>query len=330
MEESVAVVRTLLADVGKCLGAIGESRSKDDAFNVCRLCKVDHYENAHSRIIAEFLNPRGTHGIGDVFLRLFLRQPVIADYLKRQGFPEDDGFHGWETMESAMVVAEEAFPDGRCDIAIHWRGWCIVIENKIYAADQARQLERYAKAVLRTGEKPIVLYLTLDGHSAGTDSVGDVNYKGISYRKENTPDLQNAIGQMYAGYYTYKGYAPKDEELAVDWFMRAAKVGHADAMDNLGNCYKNGDGVEKDEELAAAWYSKAANAGLPWGHFHYADVLEDGKGVPKDDELAVAWYLKAATQGLANDQRRLPISQTRRGDLRTRHFLFRARECVVK
>ena len=37
VEESVAVVRTLLADVGKCLGAIGESRSKDDAFNVFRL-----------------------------------------------------------------------------------------------------------------------------------------------------------------------------------------------------------------------------------------------------------------------------------------------------
>ena len=196
MEESVAVVRTLLADVGKCLGAIGESRSKDDAFNVFRLCKVDHYENAHTRIIAEFLNPRGTHGIGDVFLTLFLRQPVIADYLKRQGFPKDDGFHGWDSLGSAIVVTEEAFPEGRCDIAIHWRGWCIVIENKIYAGDQARQLERYAKAVRRTGEKPIVLYLTLDGHSAGTDGAGDVKYKCISYRKEITDWIADCIGEI--------------------------------------------------------------------------------------------------------------------------------------
>ncbi len=121
----------------------------------------------------------------------------------------------------------------------------------------------------------------------------------------NDADLQNAIGQMYGNYPKFKGYAPKDEELAAGWFMRAAKNGHADAMDNLGNCYKSGDGVEKDAELAAAWYAKAAKKGLPWGQFHYADVLEDGKGVPKDDELAVAWYLKAAKQGLADAQWRL-------------------------
>ena len=121
----------------------------------------------------------------------------------------------------------------------------------------------------------------------------------------NDADLQNVIGQMYGNYPDFKGYASKDMELAAGWFMRAAKAGHADAMDNLGNCYKSGNGVEKDEELAAAWYAKAAKAGHPWGQFHYADVLEDGKGVPKDDELAVAWYLKAARQGLADAQWRL-------------------------
>ena len=121
----------------------------------------------------------------------------------------------------------------------------------------------------------------------------------------NDADLQNAIGQMYGNYPKFKGYAPKDEELAAEWFMRAAKTGHADAMDNLGNCYNNGNGVEKDEELAAAWYAKAAKNGLPWGQLHYADVLENGKGVTKDAELAVAWYLKAAKQGLADAQWRL-------------------------
>lgn len=119
------------------------------------------------------------------------------------------------------------------------------------------------------------------------------------------PDLQNIIGKMYGNYPTYKGYVAKDMELAAGWFMRAAKAGHTDAMDNLGNCYKSGNGVEKDEELAAAWYAKAAKAGHPWGQYHYADVLEDGKGVAKDYEVAFAWYLKAAKQGLAKAQWRL-------------------------
>ena len=196
MDDSVATVKTLLASVSKCLGVVDQSRGKGGSFNVFRLCQVDHYENAHSRILADFLDPRGMHGMGDTFLALFLRQPVITEYLEQQGFPKDDGFHGWDKLGTAMVVTEEAFPEGRCDIAIHWRGWCIVIENKIYAADQARQLERYAKAVRRTGEKPIVLYLTLDGHSAGTDSAGDVKYKCISYRKEIADWIADCIGEI--------------------------------------------------------------------------------------------------------------------------------------
>lgn len=196
MDDSVATVKTLLANVSKCLGAVGQIRGKGGSFNVFRLCQIDHYENAHSRILADFLDPRGMHGLDDTFLILFLRQPIIAEYLKQQGFPKDDGFHGWDKLGTAMVVTEEAFPEGRCDIAIHWLGWCIVIENKIYAVDQARQLERYAKAVCRTGEKPIVLYLTLDGHSAGTDSAGDVKYKCISYRKEIADWIADCIGEI--------------------------------------------------------------------------------------------------------------------------------------
>jgi hypothetical protein len=163
----------------------------------------------------------------------------------------------------------------------------------------------------------------------------------LGHEAAGNPNLQNIIGQMYGNYPMYMGYVAKDMvvavgwftraakagqadamnnlgncykngngvekdmELAVGWFMRAAKAGQADAMDNLGDCYKRGNGVEKDEYLAAAWYAKAAKAGLPWGQYHYADVLEDGKGVPKDYELAIAWYLKAAKQGVAIAQRRL-------------------------
>jgi len=32
-------------------------------FNLFRIFGVDHYENTHSAIIAELLNPKGTHGL---------------------------------------------------------------------------------------------------------------------------------------------------------------------------------------------------------------------------------------------------------------------------
>jgi hypothetical protein len=41
-------------------------------FNVFRLCGVDHYENVHSTILAELLNPKGTHGLKEKFLNKFI------------------------------------------------------------------------------------------------------------------------------------------------------------------------------------------------------------------------------------------------------------------
>ena len=116
-------------------------------------------------------------------------------------------------------------------------------------------------------------------------------------------EMQNVLGQIYAQYPKFKHIAvEKDAELAAAWFLRAAKGGCADAMDNLGNCLKDGDGVEKDVELSFAWYLKAAKKGLAWGQFHAAKGFFNGTGVEKDLELARHWYFKAAKQGLADAQ----------------------------
>ena len=174
-------INGLLAGVGRWTIAMEARRQDGHGFNVFRLCSVDHYENDHSRIIAEFLNPCASHGMGSVFLREFLMRPNVLEHIKQKGFPLEDGLGN---LDSAMVETEEAFHEGRCDITIHWRGWCIVIENKLYASDQPGQLKRYYQAVLRTGENPILLYLTLDGHPASTESSGDVDYCRISYRED--------------------------------------------------------------------------------------------------------------------------------------------------
>ncbi len=116
-------------------------------------------------------------------------------------------------------------------------------------------------------------------------------------------EMQNVLGQIYAQYPKFKHIAvEKDYEIAAAWFLRAAKGGCADAMDNFGNCLKNGDGVEKDVELAFAWYLMAAKKGLAWGQFHTAKCFLDETGVKKDLELARHWYFKAAKQGLADAQ----------------------------
>lgn len=142
-------------------------------FNVFSLCGIGHYENLHSKILAEFLNPRGTHGLGGEFLRQFLELQGI-DFV---------------ITSSCEVVTELSMDKGRMDIVLRDRDWVVVIENKLFASEQEDQLSRYwAWAIETYGEaNSKLLYLTLEGKES--DTAKGIPYKCISYAK----DVQNWI-----------------------------------------------------------------------------------------------------------------------------------------
>ena len=55
---------------------------------------------------------------------------------------------------------------------------------------------------------------------------------------------------------------PKDARLAVEWFLKAAEQGDADAQCALGMCYmEGGKGVRKNRNTALKWFRKAAKQG---------------------------------------------------------------------
>ena len=169
-------VKTLLHDAA--LAAEREKTAKAEAyrrgegFNVFRLCKVDHYETLHSAILAEWLNPKGSHGQGDLFLRLFLQQ---TDEPAPMAF----------RTEKATVSTEFATEEGRMDILLtDGDGKAIIIENKIYAADQENQLKRYAAYAQKKSDWKDyrILYLTLYGEKASDQSGQGIRYACISYQ----------------------------------------------------------------------------------------------------------------------------------------------------
>ena len=82
-----------------------EARLRGEAFNVFRVCGVNHYENTHSAILAEWLNPNGSHGQGDVFLSSFLER-VAGDFANE--------FNSCK----ASVATEFSTKEGRLDILI--------------------------------------------------------------------------------------------------------------------------------------------------------------------------------------------------------------------
>ena len=113
-------------------------------------------------------------------------------------------------------------------------------------------------------------------------------------RESLTPQAMNEKGDDY--YFGRKGVS-EDLQQAVSWYRKAAEVGNAAGMDNLGRMYKSGQGVDKDYNQAATWFRKAAEAGDAPGMCDLGRMYEGGLGVDRDDKQAVSWYRKAAEAG---------------------------------
>lgn len=140
-------------------------------FNMFRICGVNHYENTHSAIIAELLNPKGTHSLKSELLEAFLSL-IDKDFVLTDFNPSN-----------ATVYTEYTTTGkGRIDILIKDANKnALIIENKIYAADQYEQLKRYDQFAKKEFKAYQIYYLTLWGSEASLQSGEGVNYLTISY-----------------------------------------------------------------------------------------------------------------------------------------------------
>ena len=88
-----------------------------------------------------------------------------------------------------------------------------------------------------------------------------------------------------------------DYEAASRQFALLAADGHASAQFNLGNMYRQGQGVERDAGLAAKWFRAAAVRGHPGAQNALGALYAMGEGVDQSDIEAYAWFSIAAAQG---------------------------------
>lgn len=155
-------------------------------FNLYRIARIERAEvNTHSAMIAELLNPKGSHGMGSLFLQLMLSQMDVS--------------HG-ESLSEASVRKEQSFPygQGRVDIAIHLRNHLILIENKIDAQDRVEQLKRYAEIGESSGKNWHLWYLTRTGRAAPEESHCGKAYRPISYREHVLNWLEQCVAHSAA------------------------------------------------------------------------------------------------------------------------------------
>lgn len=171
-----------------------------DYFNVFNVLGLSSNETrTHSAFLAELLNPYGSHGMGDLFLKKFLLYAHIEDL----NLETKNAYV--EVERSIGEIDEDYEHGGRIDLIVESAaGKGIIIENKIYAVDQPKQLVRYHNYAEATYSDYRLLYLSLDKGEASVDSTKGNNvqlksgedYLSITYRNEILKWLSDCLEEL--------------------------------------------------------------------------------------------------------------------------------------
>lgn len=162
-----------------------ERNRKGENYNLFSILNIERYELKHSALIANLLDPKGSLGCGDAFLRAFFE---IA--LKGTAYPFESSTppHSYTEYYTGPIVGDTG---GRIDILVKSSHYGLIIENKIYAGDQDKQLTRYDNYGKETfgADGYLLVYLTLYGcdaskESTATKSAEEVGYLRLSYAED--------------------------------------------------------------------------------------------------------------------------------------------------
>jgi TPR repeat protein len=137
---------------------------------------------------------------------------------------------------------------------------------------------------------------------------------------------QYNLGQMYRE----GNGVPQDYKTMIKWYTLAAEQGYAKAQFNLGNMYNEGKGVTQDYKTAVKWYTLAAEQGYAKAQSNLGFMYYHGEGILQDYIYAYMWWNIAASTGNEKiaENRDLVAKQMTLSQLEKAQDL--ARECVAK
>jgi hypothetical protein len=192
-----------------------ETKENGENFNLFSILDRETDEvKTHSAIIAELLNPNGSHGQGNTFLRHFIDS--LSEKKVNNSLWEKADIPNKSKLTDTQVYIERNIGkyrgiDCRLDILLTNQHFQICIENKFYAKNQEKQLERYTDYLNEDkARNKILIYLTLNGkdYPDNNEMKNGENYFCLSYEKDilnwlniclsdcqNLPILKESINQ---------------------------------------------------------------------------------------------------------------------------------------
>ncbi len=140
-----------------------EIKTEQTQYNVYRLLNITNREVPMCRILADLLDPKGMHGEGAKYLKLFFEKVLHKDV------PVD-------ILDQARVYREYPVTnERRIDIVIAFSGGFIPIEVKINAGDQKSQCYDYYNYAKKKDSDTVMVYLTKHGYKPSEYSLTGEN-----------------------------------------------------------------------------------------------------------------------------------------------------------
>lgn len=115
------------------------------------------------------------------------------------------------------------------------------------------------------------LSLTLIGCGTTSTSFRD-HYQGAL---NGNPADEYAIAKCYDDGIGGLPGGKADKAKAAEWYLKAARKGHAQAQNNLGLLYEKGEGVPRDIDQALKWLESSALQGYNYGQFNAGRAMYD-------------------------------------------------------
>lgn len=149
---------------------------KGESYNLFKVIDMTSNETSvHSAFLADLLNPKGQHHMGDVFFKLF-----TDNFLGDMSFSTENAIVEREKYIGPMTTTT----GGRLDIIItDTDKKAVIIENKIYASDQENQLIRYHNYAEGMKSEYKLFYLSLDGMVHNEDKTARYGDKELKENK---------------------------------------------------------------------------------------------------------------------------------------------------
>ena len=150
-------------------------------FNPFDVLKIERRETQHSALLAWLLDPRGSHGLRDYFLRRFLSEAAAKAQEEGIGSVTALDVDGWDL--GGIEVATERH---NIDILLvdEVDEFVCIIVNKIGAGEHSNQLDRYLRIAEREyeGLVPFPIFLTPDGIDPSSE-VDAERYVPLGYER---------------------------------------------------------------------------------------------------------------------------------------------------